>query len=231
MNKKIIAAAKHFARTGVILDSLLPLFNQHGYWFEDADTEGIKEAIILQIIDYGKLAASRIATRNENRGSTLPTSYESYRMSPMKITLREIKGSLCIQNSPVVRAPNLRKVVGGIYLHLNTKFVAPSLIVVGDNIIADSPAIHLPRLRTAGAICARNAHRFSAPCLSAVISDLVVPSAIEFDTPDLVFVGGNLNSESAPNFCPVDLVVMGKWTMHPAARKRLAMKTLRLSPP
>lgn len=230
MSLKIIAAANHFARTGVILDALLPLFTQQGNWFEDADNEGIDEDTLLLIIGCGKLPASRRMATNTIGEPILLTSFGSYHLLPINIAWREIKGELGVQNSPIVRAPHLRRVEGGVCLHLNTQFLAPSLELIGDQFIADTPEIHLPRLNSAGAICARKAGTFYAPRLRGVRSDLLVPSAAEIDIPNLAFVGGDLNSEAAPDFCPDNLAVMGTWTMHPAASARLA-KRKRLLPP
>jgi hypothetical protein len=230
MSQKIIAAASHFALTGEILDTLLPLFSQRGHWFEDADNEGIDEDTLLLVINSAKLPVTRRMTTNLSGEPILLTSFGTYHLFPLNIVWREIKGELGVQNSPIFRAPHLRRVEGGVCLHLNSEFLAPSLEVIGTDLIADTPEIHLPRLNSAGAISARKAKSFSAPCLRGVRSDFFVPSATEINTPNLAFVGGNLNSESAPDFCPDNLAVMGSWTMHPAASARLAMRK-RLLPP
>ncbi|MCB1129542.1 MAG: hypothetical protein KDN05_00335 [Verrucomicrobiae bacterium] len=70
-----------------------------------------------------------------------------------------------------------------------------------------------------GDLVVPNARHLHAPNLVSVIGSFEADKALTIHAPQLRWVGEDLYSESAPDYCPADVICGGAWYGHPNAKK------------
>jgi hypothetical protein len=154
------------------------------------------------------------------------------------LNLCTVGGDLDVSNSSMLVATSLRDVGGSVYL---LGSVPPNLVTIGgccviqkavcmnDNelryveeslTLVDLDKIYLPKLEYVGGhMVMPTATRIEARKLYEVGGSLIAGRATVILMPNLRFVYGDLNSQNAKEFYPLDLEVSGSWFLYHEAYK------------
>ncbi|MCP5543858.1 MAG: hypothetical protein H7A49_08120 [Akkermansiaceae bacterium] len=165
--------------------------------------------------------------------------------------LRQVEGAIQADRAKRVSSPELARVAGYVSCNRARSIHAPCLVLAPHEISAPharefirvgsgGERILHASIRNEGKIAVRtdfthihgdllvpHAKRISAPNLVSLSGSLEADEAIAVDAPSLRWVGGDLITESAPDFFPAQVLCGGEWVGHPEARKRWAERQAR----
>jgi len=209
--KEIIRYINKYAKTGIIDDSLIPLYDQNGKWC--GDTIRWKHPMshsFLGRMNKSFLPSSRRIFR-KRQGTVLKTSFVWWGSDAVMVNYCEIHGSLIVTGNAPIHAPSLR-LIGGNFISNTTKKVdlpwlskvgghfellqtfllsAPRLRCVGGNMVI--VGMHPPLLETVGGrLGAYWAFSFEASNLREIGGCLVLSKADDIQVPVLESVGGSI---------------------------------------
>ena len=114
------------------------------------------------------------------------------------------------------------RVLYGTYFITSAKnYVVPFEHVCGDVIAYHYKIVEAPTLKTiGGSLIAMKAPKIRMLQLRTVWHHLLANSAVEFECPELLEVGGSLITRGADSFYKSNLAVGDRWLMHPDAHRK-----------
>jgi hypothetical protein len=202
---------RHFSKTGIIDDALLPCFGQDGRWLGES-VSNADPALhhALKKLNKTVLPVSRRTTRSRF-GTVLRTSLRWSGDNPLTLTYCAIEGSLTVIGNASVHAANLRHIGGSFFGHTGHRICLPQLTTVagsfevgkgflltasrlrdvgGDLVVVGQIP---PRIRSVGGrLAAFWVFDFRADHLLRIGGALVAPKAEVVVVPALESIGGGL---------------------------------------
>jgi hypothetical protein len=188
---QIIHHIRNYVTTGIIDDTLIEFYDQHGRW--QGDTIKWNWDVPRKLLDRMKkshLPSSR-RTCLERSGTVLRTSYIRRGNESVRIDYCGIRGSLVVNGNAVIHAACLRDIGGNMISSTTKRANFPNLRSVGGNIyIMRTFDLATPRLRHVGG----RAHMlgYMPPLLETVGGSLEAYWCFDINATRLRHVGGCL---------------------------------------
>jgi hypothetical protein len=189
---EILRAVDACRRTGRIPEMLRPYYNQNGYWIGESRAWSPSTRRAANEVMRGlRLSAHEVVASAGEGGIVLNTSYVS--RSKMKITIpyQEIRGSCIASTKGILRAPDLRRVMGNFVCETRKEVDLPALRQVdGAFRVPYSHILKLPFLaHVGGSVTVRE---YGLPALETVGGRLYVRFSEKVDAVSLVHVGKSI---------------------------------------
>lgn len=152
----IIKHIRNFEKSGIISNSLVPFFNQHGKWCEELLPQ-LTSKVARSRYEIPHDMMRKIILPKEKRITgaksrpVLRTSFVTKNERKVIIPYSEIRGSVVLKGNAVIEAGSLRRVGGDFSTDTSISVCVPKLhTVIGNFDVSRSSILIAPRLRDVG---------------------------------------------------------------------------------